>query len=297
MKIEEAIQSIRSYCSDIDAFTGKPIDPKTTRDQVLYGERFLGAECTGIITCIWPTADIIKRAQSIGANLIVSHEAIFWNHGDRRDILAGNRTFQAKCRLLDPWGGVVWRCHDAIHAGVPLEADGSLADGIFFGFAEKLGWLDFRIDKSCLDFMLPEPIRASMLASRLVETLGLSGTRIIGDRTALVQRIRIPIHILGMPEADTSLINEIDGSSIDCLLAMELIDFTVSEYIRDAAMLGAGKCAIHLGHFNLEEPGMEYMAEWIPKALAAAGYQRKIQPSVSFLPMGDTYGYIACHMS
>lgn len=39
MKIEEAIQSIRSYCSDIDAFTGKPIDPKTTRDQVLYGER------------------------------------------------------------------------------------------------------------------------------------------------------------------------------------------------------------------------------------------------------------------
>ena len=47
MKIEEAIQSIRSYCSDIDAFTGKPIDPKTTRDQVLYGERFLGAECTG----------------------------------------------------------------------------------------------------------------------------------------------------------------------------------------------------------------------------------------------------------
>ena len=220
MKIEEAIQSIRSYCSDIDAFTGKPIDPKTTRDQVLYGERFLGAECTGIITCIWPTADIIKRAQSIGANLIVSHEAIFWNHGDRRDILAGNRTFQAKCRLLDQWGGVVWRCHDAIHAGVPLEADGSLADGIFFGFAEKLGWLDFRIDKSCLDFMLPEPIRASMLASRLVETLGLSGTRIIGDRTALVQRIRIPIHILGMPEADTSLINEIDGSSIDCLLAM-----------------------------------------------------------------------------
>lgn len=218
MKIEEAIQSIRSYCGDIDAFTGKPIDPKTTRNQVLYGERFLGAECTGIITCIWPTADIIKRAQSIGANLIVSHEAIFRNHGDRRDILAGNRTFQAKCRLLDQWGGVVWRCHDAIHAGVPLEADGSL-------------------------------------------------------------------------------INEIDGSSIDCLLAMELIDFTVSEYIRDAAMLGAGKCAIHLGHFNLEEPGMEYMAEWIPKALAAAGYQRKIQPFVSFLPMGDTYGYIACHMS
>lgn len=86
-----------------------------------------------------------------------------------------------------------------------------------------------------------------------------------------------------MPEADTSLINEIDGSSIDCLLAMELIDFTVSEYIRDAAMLGAGKCAIHLGHFNLEEPGMEYMAEWIPKALTAAGYQRKIQPFVSFL--------------
>lgn len=100
-----------------------------------------------------------------------------------------------------------------------------------------------------------------------------------------------------MPEADTSLIDEIDGSSIGCLLAMEFIGFTVSKYIRDAAMLGAGKCAIHLGHFNLEEPGMEYMAEWIPKALAAAGYQRKIQLSASFLPMGDTYAYVACHKS
>ena len=52
MKIEEAIQAIRSFCSDIDDFTGKPINPRTTRDQVLYGEGLRDAEYTGIVTCI-----------------------------------------------------------------------------------------------------------------------------------------------------------------------------------------------------------------------------------------------------
>lgn len=221
MKIEEAIQAIRSFCSDIDAFTGKPIDPRTTRDQVLYEERLLDAECTGIVTCIWPTADIIQNAQEMGANLIISHEAIFWNHGDHRDIVAENRTFQAKCQLLDAWEGVAWRCHDAIHAGVPLEADGSMTDGIFYGFAEKLGWLGYRTSRSNMDYMLPEPVRADELAASLVEALGLSGTRIIGDRKASVQHIRIPMHILGMPEEDTALINAMDNEGIDCLLAME----------------------------------------------------------------------------
>ena len=99
------------------------------------------------------------------------------------------------------------------------------------------------------------------------------------------------MHILGMPAADTALINAMDTEGIDCLLAMELIAFTVSEYIRDACMLGAGKCAIHIGHFNLEEPGMECMAGWIPEALAAAGHPKDAQPATSFLPMGDTYCY------
>ena len=60
MLISEVIQHVKDYCVGIDSFTGNPIDEATTRDKVLYGDT--GQECTGIVTCIWPTVDIIKKA-------------------------------------------------------------------------------------------------------------------------------------------------------------------------------------------------------------------------------------------
>lgn len=290
MTINDVIEAVKGYCSSMDAFTGKPIDPATTRDQVTFGAEALDCACTGVVTCIWPTVEVVRRAKELGANLIISHEAIFWNHGDHRDVVAGNASFKAKVALLEEWDGTVWRCHDYIHAGVPLEADGSLADGIFYGLADKLGWLDCRIERDCMDFEIPEML-ARELAAYVIERLGLAGTRVIGDMDAPVRRVRIPMHIMGHPMGDTETLNKMDAEGIDCLLAMELIDFTASEYVRDAAMLGQGKCIIHMGHFNGEEPGMEYMATWVPRALEGAGLDSAKVP-VSFVPMGDTYQYM-----
>lgn len=197
MTINDVIEAVKGYCSSTDAFTGKPIDPATTRDQVTFGAGALGCDCTGVVTCIWPTVEVVRRAKELGANLIISHEAIFWNHGDHRDVVAGNASFKAKVALLEEWDGAVWRCHDYIHAGVPLEADGSLADGIFYGLADKLGWLDCRIERDCMDFEIPE-MPARELAAYVVERLGLAGTRVIGDMDAPVRRVRIPMHILGL---------------------------------------------------------------------------------------------------
>ena len=166
MLVGEVIEGVIAYCGNLAFDTGLPIDPATTRDRVTYGEDRLGVECTGIVTCIWPTVDVIRRARELGANLIISHEALFWNHGDRRDVLAHNTAFQAKLRLLDEWGGTVWRCHDYIHAGIPL-ADGTRADGIFYGFAESsdgpaFAWVTrFR----CLDYELPAAMTARELGA------------------------------------------------------------------------------------------------------------------------------------
>lgn len=284
MLISEAIGRIKGYCHNIDAFTGKPIDPATTRDKVTYGN--IDQICTGIVTCIWPTAQIITRARELGANLIVTHEALFWNHGDHQDVVAGNGTFQAKKELLDAWGGAVWRCHDYIHAGVPIEDDGSMVDGIFYGLAWKLGWIDRRVGNgfNCMDYEIP-PVPACELARQFVQKLGLNGTRFVGDADTPVHRVRIPMHMMGGP-GDTETSNAMDTESIDALISMEMIDFTTCQYVRDAAMLGHGKCAIQIGHFNLEEPGMEYMAEWLPLAIGADC------PPVSFVPTGDTYRYV-----
>ncbi|MBS5865580.1 MAG: Nif3-like dinuclear metal center hexameric protein [Coriobacteriaceae bacterium] len=285
MLISKAIQHIKDYCTGIDAFTGKPINETSTRDKVLYGNA--DQELAGIVTCIWPTVNVIRSARELGANLIISHEALFWNHGDHQDVVSSTQAFKAKKKLLDDWGGTVWRCHDYIHSRVPID-DGALADGIFFGLAWKLGWLDYRTgdDKGfCLSYEIPA-IDATNLAHELVMKLGLNGTRITGDPHACVKSVRVPMHVMGEARSDTHEINETDASGNDCLITMEFVDFTTCEYIRDAGMLGQNKCAITIGHFNLEEPGMEYMIKWLPQALGTD------RVPISFVRMQDTYRYV-----
>ena len=286
MLISEVIQRVKDYSGGIDSFTGKPIDEETTRDKVLYGDT--AQECTGIVTCIWPTVDIIKRARELGANGIISHEAIFWNHGDHQDTVGDTAAFKAKKELLDDWGGAVWRCHDFIHSRVPIDTDRAMADGIFYGLADKLGWLDYRVGDDrgfCLEYEIPET-DATELARELVAKLDLNGTRITGDSHARVRRVRIPMHVTGEAKSDTHEINETDARGDDCLMTMEFIDFTTCEYIRDAGMLGQNKCAITIGHFNLEEPGMEYMVHWLPEALGTDAIP------TTFVRMEDTYRYV-----
>lgn len=287
MLISEAIKQVKDYCGGIGFDTGVPIDEATTRDKVLYGD--IDQECTGIVTCLWANVDVIRRAQELGANLIIAHEALFWNHGDHQDFIAENKTYRAKKQLLDEWGGAVWRCHDYIHSRVPIDTDGALADGIFYGLAWKLGWVDYRIDDVAmgLDFMIPERSGVE-LAREIVEKLGLNGTRLIGDPDARVSRVHVPFHVIGVAPDDNRETVYADEHDVDCLMTMEFVDFTTSEYVRDAGMLGQGKCAITVGHFNLEEPGMEYMIEWLPDALGIDEGSLKMQ----FVPMGDTYRYV-----
>ena len=75
MRIDEVISAVKGYCLGISPWTGEPIDEATTRDKVTYGTT--EKECTGIVTCIWPTADIVRQAMRCDANLIISHEVFF----------------------------------------------------------------------------------------------------------------------------------------------------------------------------------------------------------------------------
>lgn len=55
-------------------------------------------------------------------------------------------------------------------------------------------------------------------------------------------------------------------------------------YIRDAAQLGMHKALIQTGHFNLEEPGMQYIAEKL------AGLVPELP--VQFIPSEDPYYFV-----
>lgn len=279
MLVREAIQKIKDFSCGRDV-TGKPIDPRTTHDQILFGNA--DQNLTGIVTCIWPDVHVIREAMNLGYNLIITHENMYYNDDKRPIWLESNRIFQEKEELIRQWGGVIWRDHDFIHSKVPIDG-GKMTDGICYAMAKKLDLLDYVTGDRSLptEFEIPA-IRASSLAIYIAEKFDLNGIRLIGDADAEVRKVRLAMHLIG--KYDDGITMAADRDDVDCLLAMEMTDYTTSEYIRDAAELGHGKCIIDVGHFNLEQPGMEYMTTWLPEVVGA-------DVPVTFVSTGDTYRY------
>ncbi|MBQ6216712.1 MAG: Nif3-like dinuclear metal center hexameric protein [Erysipelotrichaceae bacterium] len=270
MLIKDVIGKIKAYSRGISE-NGKPINDLTTRDQVLYGET--EKECTGIVTTCFASVDVIRKAHELGANLIISHEALFYNHGDHTDWLieTENKVFVAKKELLESCSMTVWRNHDYIHSGIP-DGKGGWDDGIFKGFLSETGLIGNYIPKinQAVRYYVPCDLAfdnesVESIAAKIIKGAGLNGLRIVGDPKKKISRAQIPLHIMGLNDNET--IKEVNRKDIDLLITMEQIDFTVTEYMRDGHDLEMKKEMINVGHFNLEEPGMKYMLKWLPEAL------------------------------
>lgn len=262
MKIREVIKNIKNYHSGI--VDGKKIDDSKTRDQLLFNmNNDVDNECKKIVICVYPSIEVINRAILEGANLIISHEAIFWNHGDKTDWLVNNDTYLQKKEMLEVHHIVVWRDHDYIHSGILV--NGIYTDGIFYGFAQEMGWLQYTAGapKYLNNYRLPQTT-VKDLAKFLIKKMNLRGTRIIGNTNASVSNITVPFHVFGNANED---ITRMDENKVDVYLTIELVDFTLTEYVKDSAQLGKNKAIITLGHFNFEEQGMKYMPNWIEAAI------------------------------
>ena len=286
MKINDIIENIKKYHRGYGV-----IDPATTRDQILYGDP--DKECTGIVTTCWANMDVIRYAIEKGANLIICHEALFWNHGDHQDWLmeAKVSTYLAKKKVLDKYGIVVWRDHDYIHSGIPYK-DGYI-DGIFYGLANKLGLENnLSVDKvtnkrfdglyHSMVYKLDEEVNITEFARFLVDKLNLNGIKLIGNKDAMIRNIVILTHVLS--NANKEIITT-DQNEVDCILAMEMVDFTYMEYIRDSSLQGMNRNILSMGHFNLEEPGMEYLLTYLDEAIGE-------HVEAWYCQSGDNYQYI-----
>lgn len=273
MKISEIIDVVKKNCKGYGT-----IDDIKTRDKVLYGD--VDKQCTGIVTTIYASYDVIKKASELGANFIIAHEALFWNHGDHTDWLKDNETFKLKKQLLDETGITVWRDHDYIHSGIMHQ--GRYVDGIFYGLAYELDWLDYISNDDVnrpQQFTIPKtPTRE--VAQYLMEKMNLKGMKTMGNIDGYTEKIYLPFHIIG--EADNRMLSYIEENHVDTILAMEITDFTVAIYMRDGAQAGLAKSVLAAGHFNVEEPGMKWFAEkHLPTLI-------KDIP-VNFIQAGDSY--------
>jgi len=283
MLISEAITRIKKYCKG--SWMGRKIEDETTRDKILYGDP--NKECSGIVTTIYASVDVIRKAHELGANLIIAHEALFWNRGDKQDWLKENenRTYKEKSRLLDDYGIVVWRFHDHIHSGIPYK-DGYI-DGIFYGLAQETGWLNARINEDIGVAIYVEcdpPTTPREVAEQIKKSWNITGMKAIGNMDAKVRKILVCGHVSEGMDIKP-LINRINEEDINLLLPLELIDFTLSEYIKDSGQLGFDKAILAPGHFNLEEPGMKYILNYIDDALGE-------HIDTHFVQAGDMYTYL-----
>ena len=282
MLVSEVIASIKSYCKG--SWNGRKIDDATTRDKVLYGN--VDKECTGIVTTIYASVDVIRKAHELGANLIIAHEALLWNHGDHREWLeeSENQTYLAKKKLMDEYDITVWRFHDYIHSGIPYK-DGYI-DGIFYGLAKETGWEDAIIseDISGAVYLECEETTPLEVGKKIMKARNLNGLKCIGNMHAKVRKIMVCGHVSEGGDSNT-LIQKVDKENINLLLPLELIDFTLTEYIKDSGQLGMDRAILAAGHFNLEEPGMKYIVSYIDDAL-------KQHIDCHFVQAGDMYTYM-----
>ncbi|MCF1615225.1 MAG: Nif3-like dinuclear metal center hexameric protein [Staphylococcus equorum] len=280
MYISQVIDKIKNYHYGIR--NEQLIDDAISKDQVLYGD--ITKECTGIVIAIWPSIEVINQAIAKGANLIISHEALFWNRGDHTGWLeqSNNKTFQQKKELLDKYQITVWRDHDYIHSGIPI--DDHYVDGIFWKFAKVIGWDQYVIGDTSKyrEFLIPETT-VSEVARNIMTIGGLKGSKIIGEPNTKVRKVIIPSHNLGDAKA---IITKVDKENFDLVLAMELIDFTLSEYVLDSNMLSQNKTILTVGHFNLEKIGMKVMENVVKQIV------KNTDLDCSFIDSSDMYNYV-----
>jgi len=223
---------------------------------------------TGIVTTFLATYEVIKKAGELGANFIITHEPTFYNHRDEIAWLGSDAVYGAKKRLLEQKGIVVWRFHDYWHAVRP--------DGIMTGVLKKLGWEQAGKDNV---FTVPQ---ASLreLALSLKQKFGSASVRFVGNPNQPCRKIGLsPGAYGGQPQ-----ITMLSRQSIDVLVCGEIAEWETSEYVRDAVAAGMAKGLIVIGHVPSEEPGMEYLVEWLTPRLPGV--------KIAHVPAGSPFNYV-----
>ncbi len=225
---------------------------------------------TGIVTTFLATYAVLKRTIDLGANLVITHEPIFYNHRDEVDWLEGDPVYTAKRRLIEENNLVVWRFHDYWHRHRP--------DGIFAGVTEALGWQDYVDPARRVLYNIPQT-SVGALAEIFKKKLSISMVRVVGALDMPCRRVALAVGAAGGRRQIHVL-----GQEIDVLVVGELNEWETCEYVRDAISMGQQKALIVLGHANSEEAGMAWLVDWLHDVVPGV--------RVTHLPTGDPFRFV-----
>lgn len=225
---------------------------------------------TGIVTTFLASYDVIKTAIELGANFIITHEPTFYDLPDDATKFESHAVYEAKRRLLDENGIVVWRFHDYWHRHDP--------DGIGIGVIRALGWEAYVGAGDSPVFSIPETTVGELAADMKVK-LGIDTVRIVGDLEMPCRDVAL---MVGAPGGQWQM-GMLNRDDVEVLLAGEAAEWRTPEYVRDAVAQGRKKALIVLGHVQSEEPGMAYLVEWL----------RPLVPDLptTHVPVGSAFTY------
>ncbi|NLJ42368.1 MAG: hypothetical protein GX431_01835 [Bacteroidales bacterium] len=227
--------------------TGAPVIPNTV-DVIKEGNP--ETLITGIVTTMFATMPVMKKAVEMNCNLIIVHEPLYYNHTDQTSQFMNDPVFLEKQKYIRDHKLVIWRFHDYIHSIRP--------DGILTGMVSKLGWKAYVANDKLDEFSLPETTLENILKD-LKKVFPGNAFYVVGDPAMKLTKVRLapgapgsPYHIRILGQTDTEL-----------LIAGEVPQWETYEYMRDAVDQGRKKAVIFIGHVNSEEAGMEYCADWL----------------------------------
>jgi putative NIF3 family GTP cyclohydrolase 1 type 2 len=226
---------------------------------------------TGIITTMFTTIPVIKKAIELKANFIIVHEPTFYNHMDETTWLEKDDVWQFKNELLKKNGITVWRFHDYWHSNQP--------DGVLMGVLTALGWEKYyNADKPHIITIPPTPLKD--VITHVKTKLAITNLRVIGDLSQTCKRIGL---LPGAPGGRRQM-QLVQAEAPDVLLCGESPEWETIEYMRDAQDAGIKKSLIIMGHSVSEEPGMEWLVQWLKPKVSGV--------SITHVPSGNPFKWM-----
>jgi len=204
---------------------------------------------TGIVTTMFSTIKVIEEAVKLKANFIIAHEPTFYNHTDDINWVAENEIVKKKQELLQQHNITIWRFHDYWHAYRP--------DGISTGVLKMAGWQQYYQPGEVVLKMPPASLKN--IVNHLKSSLNITHVKVIGDLEQVCERIAI----LPGASGGQRQISVVEKEKPDVLIVGEVHEWETAEYIRDSRLLGSKTSLIVLGHSVSEEPGMQFLVEWL----------------------------------
>lgn len=232
----------------MDLFISKvPNSPfPTTVDTLKSGNR--DQKVTGIVTTMFATLTVIRKAIELKANFIIVHEPTFYNHLDETAWLDGDPVYEFKKNLLEEHGIAVWRNHDYVHS---LQID-----GVQKGVVDELGWNAYYQQNAVLN--LPVTTLGNLI-EHIKEKMGVPALRYVGNLDQKASKILLLPGAIGGRRQIEIMMQE----KPDVLICGESPEWETPEYVRNANEMGEKLGLIVIGHSASEEGGSEFMKSWI----------------------------------